>query len=275
MPESDLDPLPEHPAGPLFAFAEARAVPPPAEPGRPGPESARPAWNERTLGEELSRRVGVPIGVKFGRARTYPVQATREPDGTRHLRLHAFFREAPDSAIADLSAWLRSGKRARAACERLDAYLDESLEQLGRRRPPRRLATRGEHLDLLRLHGELLADPTAAPVHGLDPCPAISFGRFSSRKPRRRLLLGSYDPERHWVKLHPLLDHARIPASFARFLLFHELLHAALPRELDRAGRVRHHGPRFKEAEAAYSGTAAAVEWERRNQALLFRLARR
>lgn len=284
--ESAPEPPPEHPAGPLFAFAETRSSPErpdsgqtdpaPAE-ARPGIEAARPApaWNERTLAAALAARVGQPIEVVFGRARSYPVQATREPDGSRRVRLHQFFREAPTEAVEDLAAWLRSGRRARAASARLDAYLEQSVLALGKREPPRQRVTRGQHHDLLALHRELLAERSAAPVHHLDPIPVISFGRFSSRKPRRRLLLGSYDSERHWVRIHPLVDHELVPAEFVRFLLYHELLHAALPTECDSAGRVRHHGPKFREAERAFAGTEPALAWERKNQPMLFRLARR
>ncbi len=281
--ESAPEPPPQHPAGPLFAYAETRgtskqpdsesipAAAPPALEGVP----ALPVWNEQTLGSALAAQVGQPIDVVFGRARSYPVQATREADGSRRVRLHQFFREAPPEAVHDLAAWLRSGRRARAASARLDAYLEKSVLALGKREPPRQRVTRGQHHDLLALHRELLAEPSAAPVHRLDPVPVISFGRFSSRKPRRRLLLGSYDSERQWVRIHPLVDHELVPADFVRFLLYHELLHAALPAESDSAGRTRHHGPKFREAERAYSGTEPALAWERKNQPMLFRLARR
>ena len=275
MANSERPPSPQHPAGPLFAFAD-RSGPAAPHPGAGRPAAdATAAWDEQSLAKALAALVGAPIEVAFGRARSYPVQATREPGGQRHVRLNAFFRHAPPQTVEDLAAWLRSGNRAGAAAGRLDAYLEQSVAALGKRELPRRRVTRGRVHDLLALHGELGQDPTAAPVHSLDPLPVISFGRFSSRKPRRRLLLGSYDPERHWVRLHPLLDDERIPELFVRFLLFHELLHAALPSERDSSGRIRHHGPHFRQHENAYSGTAAAHEFERKNQPLLFRLARR
>ena len=251
-------------AGPLFAFAvRAQAA------------AQTAVWTEQSLSEHLARLLGEPVAVRFSRSRTYPVQATHEPNGRRIVRLHGFFAHASPQQLSDLAAWLRSGRRARAATARLDAYIEAQVHALGPKPLPARLRTRGRHHDLAQLRASLTVEPTAAPVAALDPEPTLSYGRFASRRPRRRLLLGSYDDERGWVRVHPLLDHEDVPAFFVRYVIFHELLHAALPKEHDRAGRVLHHGPAFRRAERAFCDTQPAHAWESANQGLLFRLARR
>ena len=66
----------------------------------------------------------------------------------------------------------------------------------------------------------------------------------------------------------------RVPRWFVRFVLFHELLHAALGAERDSAGRRLHHGPRFRAIERAHPDHERALRWERRHLGALLRSAR-
>ncbi|MCH2106980.1 MAG: hypothetical protein MK291_10095, partial [Planctomycetes bacterium] len=89
---------------------------------------------QRERREELERALGVPVKLRFGRSGTQPVVArgptatelAREPRlaGGRVLVLHERFRDADPLVWEDLAKWLRSGRRARKACHRLDAWLD-------------------------------------------------------------------------------------------------------------------------------------------------------
>ena len=225
--------------------------------------TATPADWERLLGERLEYRVRV----KFGRARTQPVRASyagRNLD----LRLHEFFAAAPPEIADDLAAWLRSGRRARAACTRLDGWIDEQLAALPRKTPrAAKLVTRGEVYDLEPMARGLF-EREFADAFESRPRPEITWGRRGPSRARRSMQLGCYVRESHLVRMHPVLDQAKVPEWFVRFVLFHEILHAAMPAGL------RPHGPEFRARERAYPDHDAAVKWQSRHVNALIRSAR-
>jgi len=206
------------------------------------------------------------VSVSFGRARTQPVRATFD-NGSVSVRLHAFFEKAPKNIIDDLAAWLRSGRRARNACARLDAWIDGQLASMPKRRP-RNGSARGFVHDLdplaASLFEEEFSDDFAA-----HPRPSWTWGKRGKSRARRSLQLGCYVRDAHLVRIHAVLDQAAVPAWFVRFVLFHEILHAALP------GEGRPHGPAFRERERAHPDYPAAVAWQKKHLDSLIRSARR
>lgn len=220
-------------------------------------------WESR-----LSDALDKQVAVTFGRARTQPVRATFE-NGNVDIRLHEFFAEAPVGILHDLAAWLRSGRRARRACERLDAWIDEQLAALptnGRRRIA--VCTRGSVHDLDPLAGSLLENEFADDFHA-HARPAWTWGKRGRTRARRSLQLGCYVRDAHLVRIHAVLDQTAVPAWFVRFVLFHEMLHAAMPAE------KRPHGPAFRERERAHPDYPAAVAWQKKHLDSLIRSARR
>ena len=222
-----------------------------------------PADWERLLGEQLEYRVRV----QFGRARTQPVRAHYE--GRRlDLRLHEFFAAAPPEIADDLAAWLRSGRRARAACARLDRWIDEQLAALPKKKPRAvSITTRGDVHDLEPMARSLFETEFAGEFESRPP-PQITWGRRGPSRARRSMQLGCYVRESNLVRMSPVLDQAAVPAWFVRFVLFHEILHAAMPAGL------RPHGPEFRARERSYADYDAAVKWQARHLNALFRSAR-
>jgi len=236
-------------------------------------------------GAELGAALGYAVRVEFGRSRSAPVQLRparpaelREEPALREgwvVRLHEVFAEAPPEVREALASWIRAGRRARRACRELDGWLELALAGLPPR-PPRRqsLELQGRVHDLRPLLDDLLAtelpgafDPPAAP-------PRVTWGRRARSRTRGRLHLGSYSPGAGLVRVHPVLDQHAVPAWLVRYVLFHELLHAALPQERDSAGRLLHHGPRFRERERAYPDYRRALAWEAEHLQRLVRSAR-
>jgi predicted metal-dependent hydrolase len=241
----------------------------------PVPPSIAAAWSA-----ELTYALDRPTEVSFGRARRNVI-VVRTIDDTLTVRLNEHFAEAPLDVREALTAWLRSGKRARAACRRLDGWIDELAKRLG---PPARrrvsVRPRGEHHDLSELATSLLREEFAGELSS-DFADRITWGRRGTRPARTSLQLGSYDPEQDLVRVHPVLDQAAVPRSFVRYVLFHELLHAVIDREVgprpeggSRRRRRPHHGRRFREREQRYAGFARAMEWQEEHLAALFRSAR-
>jgi predicted metal-dependent hydrolase len=70
------------------------------------------------------------------------------------------------------------------------------------------------------------------------------------------------------VRMNRVLDQPGVPAWFVNFVLFHELIHAALP------ATVQAHGREFRAWERAHPDYRAAIDWQRANLDRLIRSAR-
>ena len=209
-----------------------------------------------SITQRLTETLRAPVRVQLGRSRTRPVQAQALRPGVFSksgvsLRLHRVFLEAPDEILQDMGQWLRSGRRARKACERLDRWIHEALEGLPP--APRRAAIlrpQGTEHDLDALLQQVVAQefpgsfagpstphelPFGAPQGSPPPVPlpSITWGQGSTRKVTRSLRLGSFVSERNLIRIHPKLDRASVPDRFVRYIIFHELLHALFPSHKD------------------------------------------
>ena len=219
---------------------------------------------EAFLGDRLGRRVGVV----YGRARTAPVQVVHDRR-TLRVRLHRFFAAAPPEVREALASWLRVGGRARRACRLLDGWIDAQLAALPPAAPRRvTLRPHGEHHDLVPLADSLLGREFVLEFEDRPP-PKITWGRRARSRARGSLLLGSFDPAAGLVRIHPVLDRPAVPAWFVRYILFHEILHAALP------GCRLNHGPDFRARERSYPDYERALRWQRAHVSGLISAARR
>lgn len=90
----------------------------------------------------------------------------------------------------------------------------------------------------------------------------IGWGRVAGVGPSRRIRLGSCGGTPPRIRLHPVLDHPFVPLPFVRFIVFHEMLHLALPPEPARGGRRRVHPPAFRARERRHPDWAVSVDWE-------------
>ena len=227
----------------------------------------------------LAAELDCTVQVRYGRARHVVVQARREPRPGLglELRLSSFFAGAPAQIRTDLARWLRSGRRARASCARLDAWIEERRTELPPLRRRRKTRTRGEHHDLEPLAVDLRAEWFAGgEALELDEerWPDITWGRRGKRPVRHTLRLGSYVHDERIVRIHPVLDQEAVPTWFVRYILFHELLHAACPPESAPDGRLVHHGPEYRRQERRYPDWERAQAWQKAWLGALIRSAR-
>jgi hypothetical protein len=84
---------------------------------------------------------------------------------------------------------------------------------------------------------------------------------------------GSYDIHLDTIRIHPVLDDPRVPLAFTHFVVYHEMLHAALGVREGPGGRCIHHGADFRERERAFPLYAEAIRWERENLDKILTLA--
>jgi hypothetical protein len=246
-----------------------------------GPERSDPfgpdAWSAF-----LSAELDAQVEVVFTRARRTVLKV--QPRGAlRTVRMNAFFAHAPDPVREAVASWIRSGRRARRKLELLDAWVETQIETVERKQPRAlRLVTQGRVHDIEQLAAQLRASHFAADfatdgatsAQAAPSFPRLTWGRAPKSRTRRTLRLGSFDFWTGVVRMHPVLDQRGVPESFVRYVLFHELLHAAMPAERGPSGRRVFHGKEFRSRERAYPGTAAALAWEKQHLAELLWSAR-
>lgn len=210
--------------------------------------------------------------MRFGRARRQVI-VVQERGEVVSVRMNGIFGEAPLDVASAVAQWMRSGRRARRACSRLDEWIAkiEPLLKPGRKE---RLRTAGEHYELRSIM-KAVVDAEFTNIQLGNPAPRITWGRRSTSRAYRSLQLGSYDCETGIIRIHAVLDQSAVPLFFVRYVVFHELLHAALGDEpAPPKGRRPHHGPRFRRMEEAYAGYERAIEWQKTNIRALMRSAR-
>jgi predicted SprT family Zn-dependent metalloprotease len=229
----------------------------------------------------LEQALGVPVRVRYGRSGTQPVVArgptatelAREPRlaGGRVLVLHERFAGADPEVWEDLAKWLRSGRRARSACHRLDTWLDRLRSDPAQSAPPS--THPGDHHDLARITQQVMMTHLAEEFSERRT-PAVHWATRKRSTARRGLRLGSYDSSRDLVRIHPVLDQPAVPEWVVAFVVFHELLHALIPSQ--RIGRrLMHHGASFRAKERSHPDHARATQWEDAHIHALIRSARK
>lgn len=225
--------------------------------------------------QALSDLLKVSAQVAYGRSRSTPVQVRW--DGKRPLiRFHHMFAGAPDEIVEAVGSWLQHGRRSRRACRDLDAWIHEQVELLpaAPRRKAKPVRTGRTH-DLGLLVSELRTGTLTGEFEADAPSlPDLTWGRRVKSRSRHTLQLGSYSPELHLVRIHPVLDQEAVPAWFVRYVLFHELLHAIIPAKQVGSRRWRHHCPEFRRRESEFDDYQRALTWEREHLPSLIRSAR-
>ena len=163
-------------------------------------------------------------------------------------------------AARDALAWER-------VQERFGAWA-EAAPHAPRAARVERLEPRGRTHDL----SALLAQVNAEHFEGRLEV-AVGWSRWPPRSRYGRIRLGSCGGQPPRIRVHPALDHPEVPARFLRFLLFHELLHVAIPPEQGTGSRRRVHTPAFRKAERAHPDYAWATAWETDNVGALVKRA--
>ena len=214
----------------------------------------------RQLAEDFSAILGSPIRLTVTDNRS-SMFSFREPRGElMTVRLHHMFLDAPPSIVEDLVAFTRGGPQRRAASDRIDRFIEDNIDRL---RPfestfrPRKVHSLGRFWDLKAIFDTLNARFFGGRIEA-----QIGWGRLPKKRNRRTIRLGVYDPRARMIRVHPALDHPDVPAYFIEFIVFHEMLHQAVPAA-EKNGRQAFHGQAFRERERAFPDYERAIRWEK------------
>ncbi|MHC4886659.1 MAG: SprT-like domain-containing protein, partial [Planctomycetota bacterium] len=188
------------------------------------------------LEAELRREVGRPIALTLTDNVRSMISFRQERDRV-NLRLHHMFLDAPQEVMSALAEWI-DNPAARPGVVR--QYMRENRDRVRPRkeRDPSRI--------ILRPHGRF---------HNLDSLFAglnaryfdsqlemrITWGRKTLKRRPRTMRLGAYYEETRHITISRRLDRRNVPRYFVEYVVYHEMLHAALGIKTDANGRRHAH----------------------------------
>ncbi|MBI3818489.1 MAG: hypothetical protein HY286_07355 [Planctomycetes bacterium] len=235
----------------------------------PVPGGANLPYSAAKLKQILEERVSAPLEVVIVKNAWTVLRQTRFKDGRRRVRVHEIFLDAPIDVLLAIGDWVR--KPTKAANLVLDTYVLGCHDRIRALTPPTPIRTRGKNIDLAPIFLKLQKQYFEKTID----C-NITFGDApgASRRGRRAIQYGVYDSVKKLIRIHPVLDEPWISRAFVEFIVFHEMLHAALGVEIDLDGRRAHHPPRFRALERAFDRYEEARKWEDVNFNKILRAAR-
>ncbi len=212
-----------------------------------------------TIAAELGRRVRLSVTDNRSTMLSF-----RRAERMLVMRVHHMFLDAPPEVVGALARYAGRGERSSGAI--IDAYVRTHQEAIRSGRDPRarvRLNPKGRVYDLQQIYDLLNVEQFQ---NGIDA--EIGWGRSPGAGRRRTIRMGVYDHQGRTIRIHPALDRHEVPAFFVEYIVFHEMLHQAVPGKLQ-GSRKQHHSPEFRAREKAWHGYERAIAWEKQNLGLL------
>ena len=224
----------------------------------------RPPAQIRPKAEDTARRLsqllGMDVRLSITDNRSTVISFKRRPQ-TLVLRLHHMFLDAPEPIVRAIAAYAGLGKREAGPV--LDEYIRTNRVRLRPSRGPTALKQRGLFHDLQAMFDQLNQRYFESAIEA-----RIGWGRLPGTRGRRSIRMGVYLHEERVIRIHPALDRPEVPSYFVEFVVFHEMLHQAVPAERC-GGRRQHHGREFRKREKTHPDFARALAWEKANLDLL------
>lgn len=217
------------------------------------------------LAERIARLLHEPVDVHLT-DNAWTMVSFKRLQGRVRFRLHHMFSAANDDVVRALAGF--TGRNRRSHGREIDEYIrtNRDLIRSVPQRPQQKLTERGRVHDLGEIFAQLNARHFGGTLEAL-----IGWGRRGPGGRRRSIKMGVYLHDQKLIRIHPALDDARVPRHFVELVVFHEMLHQAIPPVCGRDGRRIVHGREFRVRERAFPGYERARAWERQNLHLLLR----
>jgi hypothetical protein len=190
----------------------------------------------------------------------------RRETGEVHYRVHHMFLDAPGDVVHALAAFAGSSRggraRRREAGTHIDAFVRRNRARIAVPHADR-LVSRGRVHDLQAIYDRLNDEHFEGRIEA-----RIGWGLVRSGRRRRTVKTGVYVQDAKLIRIHPTLDRREVPEFYVAAVVFHEMLHQAVPaREV--GGRRIVHGPEFRRRERTFPDHARAKVWEEEHLSLL------
>ncbi len=201
------------------------------------------------LEESLNRPVSV---ILTGNSTT--MLSARMHDNVLRVRLHRMFLTADSRVVNEIVLYL---KNRRGAMPHFRSFIRENKAQF-RLKPPKKVPVRiaGKFHDLGGLYAEINREYFGGAINAV-----ITWGSRSPRYAVRKRTVGSYSERSNMIRINPVLDRKTVPRYYIAFIIYHEMLHAALGITIQ--GKRRSvHSPDFRKKEKLFKEYDKVLAWE-------------
>jgi SprT-like family protein len=208
---------------------------------------------EQSLKQYWEERLGRPVSLVLT-DNSARMLSTRVRDGVLCVRLHRMFLNSDKPVLDEIVSFLKNRRSRMALFHR---FVRNNGEQL-KKRPPNRIRekTAGRFFDLRELYGEINEEYFGGMIDA-----RVTWGAGSPRWAVRKRTLGSYSERSNTIRINPVLDRKRVPRYYVAFVVYHEMLHAALGLRL-KGKRRSIHSLEFRQRERLFKDYERAVAWE-------------
>ncbi len=209
--------------------------------------------SEKSLQQYLGENLGRPVSLVLTE-NSSTMLSLRAKHGVLLLRLHRIFVNADYEVLDEIVSYLKNKK---APMPLFRDFVRKNKAQLSVK-PPRQvpLKTGGKHHDLREVYDAVNSEYFESSISV-----AITWGSRSPRHAVRKRTLGSYSERSHTIRINPVLDRKTVPRYFVAFIVYHEMLHAALGSPF-KGTRRSIHCREFKRRERLFREYALAMAWE-------------
>jgi hypothetical protein len=170
------------------------------------------------------------------------------------VRLHRMFLCADEGTLKEIALFIKHGGGSMTSFR---AFVNK-MRSVIRQSPPRSfpVRTQGKCYDLLAIFEQLNKEYFDSSLTSV-----ITWGTWTSRKAVRKRTLGSYSNHTDIIRINPVLDKKTVPEYYIAFIVYHEMLHAALGI-IEKGGRRSVHTRAFRERERLFKYYDKAMRWE-------------
>ncbi|MFN0207180.1 MAG: hypothetical protein ACKVS6_12825 [Planctomycetota bacterium] len=210
----------------------------------------------------LSKELETDVSVIFTNNSWTVMRYTAYDHGKKvKIRLHRIFKDAPPEVRDAVLTWAKRPTRKVGTV--IDRFIHANHATIGESAAEKHLDPKGQFYNL----SEIFVKLNSEYFEGSLNC-KIGYGTAggsSRRRVRRALQFGAFDSVHRAIRIHPVLDAAWIPVFFIEYIIYHEMLHAAIPIRIDAAGRRIHHSAEFRNREKLFLLYQEARAWEKAN----------
>lgn len=188
--------------------------------------------------------------------------------GQRELHFPAILETSPENIKTDLVLWVKlliSTKRIstqqKAEKKRLERsvlfFLSESAQGERKIKGFKNALTVGHKYDLNEVYTTINHRFFNESLHA-----EVRWGSAGSKTSYQQTKTDVSGAQRHFITIADIYNHLEIPRFAIESIMFHEMLHIAIPPKLVNGRRVVH-GAEFKTAERAFPHYSAWRTWEK------------
>ena len=179
--------------------------------------------------------------------------SARASEGILCVRMHRMLLNADRGVIREILSFLQNKRSEMPLFRR---FIRDNREQYANKAPKQvTIRTAGACHDLDDLYREINGKYFG---HAIDA--AITWSTHRPRASVRKRTLGSYSERSNLIRINPMLDRKTVPRYFVAYIVYHEMLHAAMGTTLQ--GKRRSiHSREFRKREKAFTEYELAIAW--------------